>query len=268
MHGFERMSGDKKPIVPSGAQLRPVDPPIDDERTGSDRPTREQLQRLEDRIDYVFTDEALPVRALTHSSWSNEQGLDDNYERLEFLGDAVLGLVTSQWLFLRYPDRSEGRLAKLKSYLVSAPVLADYARAVELGPMLRVGVGEERSGGREKKSILADVVEALFGAIYLDGGFEATRPLIERVLERGLEARGRIAPADSKTHLQELLQGEGRGLPTYRLVETTGPDHRKTFHVECVLAGEVLGSADGRSKKSAEQQAAAQALLRLGPDDD
>lgn len=260
---------DKTPIVPTGAELGPVDEPqnVSDEQ-GADRPTREQLLRLEDQLGHVFTDESLPVRALTHSSWSNEQGRDDNYERLEFLGDAVLGLVTSQWLFLRYPDRSEGRLAKLKSYLVSAPVLADYARAVDLGPMLRVGVGEERSGGRKKKSILADVVEALFGAIYLDGGFDAACPLIEQVLERGLEARSRIAPADSKTQLQELLQGDGRGLPTYRLVETSGPDHRKTFHVECVLGDEVLGAAEGRSKKSAEQQAAAQALLRLTPAED
>ena len=256
---------DKTPIVPAGAQLVPAEPPT---QPAADVPTREQLQHLEDRLDYVFTDEALPVRALTHSSWSNEQGLDDNYERLEFLGDAVLGLVTSQWLFLRHPGRSEGRLAKLKSYLVSAPVLADYARAIELGPMMRLGVGEERSGGRDKKSILADVVEALFGAVYLDGGFDAARPLIERVMERGLEARARIAPADSKTHLQELLQGDGRGLPTYRLVETSGPDHRKMFSVECVLGSEVLGSAEGRSKKSAEQQAAAQALSRLLPNGD
>lgn len=255
----------KTPIVPSGTRLGRT---TRHEATEPAPPSREELQRLEDQLGHVFTDESLPLRALTHSSWSNEKGHDENYERLEFLGDAVLGLVTSQWLFQRYPDRSEGRLAKLKSYLVSAPVLADYARAVDLGSMLRLGVGEERSGGREKRSILADVVEALFGAVYLDGGFDAARPLIERVLERGLEARGRIAPADSKTHLQELLQGEGRGLPTYRLVETSGPDHRKTFQVECILDGEVLGAAEGRSKKSAEQQAAAQALLRLLPDED
>ncbi|MDA8017309.1 MAG: ribonuclease III [Thermoanaerobaculia bacterium] len=244
-------------IVPLGAEL------LHEGTSGEERPTRDQIRGLEQQLGHAFRDASLPVRALTHSSWANEQDRDDNYERLEFLGDAVLGLVTSQWLFLRYPDRSEGRLAKLKSYLVSAPVLADYARAVELGPMLRLGVGEERSGGRDKRSILADAVEALFGAVYLDGGFDAARSLIEHVLERGLEARGRIAPADSKTHLQELLQGEGRGLPTYRLVETSGPDHSKTFRVECILDGEVLGSAAGRSKKSAEQQAAAQALLRL-----
>lgn len=256
------------PIVPKGARLGDSSPPAEPEPPTDLPPTAEQTDRLQEILGHRFADGELLLRALTHTSWSNEQSRDDNYERLEFLGDAVLGLVSAQWLFQRYPDRSEGRLAKLKSYLVSAPVLADHAESLGVGAMLRLGVGEERSGGRKKRSILADVVEALFGAVYLDAGLDIARPIIERALERGLEARHRIAPADSKTRLQELLQGQGRGLPAYRLVEATGPDHRKTFRVECVLGDDVLGSAEGSSKKTAEQRAAAQALLRLEPEED
>lgn len=225
--------------------------------------TPEQIAELERALGYRFRDRVLPVRALTHASWSNEKGVDDNYERLEFLGDAVFGLVASTWLFRRHPDRPEGWLAKEKGYLVSAPVLADTARALGVGPMLRLGVGEERSGGRDKASILADVVEALLGAVYVDAGLEAVRPIAERVLERGVEARSRISAGDSKTRLQEILQGEGRGLPTYRLVQAMGPDHDKRFTVECRLDGETLGRAEGRSKKKAEQAAAAEALREL-----
>ena len=221
------------------------------------------LSALEAALGHEFKDRSLPRLALTHSSFSNEQGQEDNYERLEFLGDAVLGLATSQWLYFRFPEEPEGRLAKLKSFLVSSPVLADFARSIELGTHLLLGVGEERSGGRDKSSILADSMEALFGAIYLDAGLEPARALIDQVLERGLQRRSKIRPADSKTHLQELSQGAGYGLPTYKLTEETGPDHDKRFTVECSLDGRLIGRATGRSKKNAEQAAASAALESL-----
>ena len=221
------------------------------------------LAALYGALGYRFRDAKLPILALTHSSFSNEKGQEDNYERLEFLGDAVLGLAASQWLYARFPAATEGRLAKLKSFLVSAPALADFARSAGLGERLRLGVGEERSGGRDKTSILADSLEALFGAIYLDGGFEAARPLIERVLGRALERRGSIRHNDAKTQLQELTQGAGLGLPSYEMVDETGPDHQKRFTVEVWLDGRLIGGAEGRSKKAAEQAAAADALRGL-----
>ncbi len=223
----------------------------------------DNLSSLEAALNHKFNDRSLPRLALTHSSFSNEQGQEDNYERLEFLGDAVLGLVTSQWLYNRFSEEPEGRLAKLKSFLVSSPVLADFARSIDLGDHLLLGIGEQRSGGRNKSSILADSIEALFGAIYLDAGLEPARRLIVQVLERGLDRRSKIRPADSKTHLQELTQGAGYGLPTYKLTEETGPDHDKRFTVECRLDGRRIGHATGRSKKNAEQAAAAAALETL-----
>ena len=222
-----------------------------------------QLSVLEAALGHEFKDRSLPRLALTHSSFSNEQGQEDNYERLEFLGDAVLGLITSQWLYLRFSEEPEGRLAKLKSFLVSSPVLADFARSIDLGAHLHLGVGEERSGGRDKSSILADSIEALFGAVFLDAGLEPARKLIVQVLERGLDRRSKIRPADSKTHLQEVSQGAGYGLPTYKLADEAGPDHDKRFTVECSLDGRLIGRATGRSKKNAEQAAASAALQRL-----
>ncbi|MEM6795925.1 MAG: ribonuclease III, partial [Acidobacteriota bacterium] len=180
---------------------------------------------LEDAFGYRFLDPSLAILALTHSSQSNERGREDNYERLEFLGDAVLGLVASQWLYRTFPRAPEGELAKLKSFLVSTPVLADFARSVDLGSHLRLGVGEERSGGREKISLLADGVEALFGAIYLEGGLDAALPVVEKVVESGYARRHQIQHHDAKTRLQELAQGAGMELPVYELVGESGPDH-------------------------------------------
>ena len=221
------------------------------------------LSKLEDALGHRFQNSELPRLALTHSSYSNEQGQEDNYERLEFLGDSVLGLVASQWLYFRFADEPEGRLAKLKSFLVSTAVLADFARSIRLGSYLKLGVGEERSGGRDKSSILADALEALFGAIYLDSGLDAARNLIVQVLQRGLDRRSKIRPTDSKTRLQELTQAAGDGLPIYKLAQETGPDHDKRFTVECWLNDELIGQATDRSKKGAEQAAAAGALERL-----
>ena len=227
--------------------------------------TFRDLDSLEAALGHRFRNTQLPELALTHSSYSNEQGREDNYERLEFLGDAVLGLVASQWLYNRFDEEPEGRLAKLKSFLVSTAVLADFAESIELGSHLRLGVGEERSGGRRKPSILADALEALFGAIYLDAGLEPARNLIVQVLQRGLDRRSKIRPSDSKTRLQELTQGAGKGLPVYRLRDESGPDHDKRFTVDCYLSDELVGSATDRSKKGAEQAAALVALDHLEP---
>lgn len=221
------------------------------------------LPALEADLRYHFSDSSLPRLALTHASFSNEKGEDANYERLEFLGDSVLGLAAAQWLYHRYRDEPEGKLSKLKGYLVSAPVLADYARSIGLGDKLLLGIGEERSGGRHKISLLADVVEALLGAIYLDGGLEPARQMIERVLERALERRSTLKHSDAKTRLQELTQGAGLGLPSYEMLSESGPDHDKRFRVEVSLDGRGVGAAEGKSKKAAEQAAAADALERM-----
>lgn len=214
-------------------------------------------------LGYTLRDRALLQRALTHRSFSNEKGQEHNYERLEFLGDSVLGLVTAQWLFRRFPGEPEGELAKLKSYLVSAPVLSHFARSIDLGSQLLLGIGEDRSGGREKDSILADGLEAMFGAVFLDGGLDAARQVIEPILERAAQARSRISHTDSKTLLQELSQARGWGLPTYVVSSEQGPDHCKIFTIECSIGGNTVASADGRSKKEAAQRAAASALTEL-----
>jgi ribonuclease-3 len=223
------------------------------------------LDALERAIDYCFLDRGLLRQALTHPSYANERGDSRHYERLEFLGDAVLGLIASEWLYQRYPEAPEGELAKLKSFLVSAPALSRYARQLGIGPLLMLGVGEDRSGGREKASILADATEALFCAVFLDGGLTAARALIAAVLERSMSARQDDQRLDAKTRLQELLQARGLGLPSYELVEEAGPGHDKVFTVECRLAAEPIGRAEGKSKKVAEQGAAAAALQRLDP---
>ncbi len=218
---------------------------------------------IEDALDYRFADPDLLKSALTHRSYSNERGEKENYERLEFLGDAVLGLVSSRWLYDRLEQEPEGQLAKRKSFLVSAPVLARFAESIGIGPEVRLGVGEARSRGRTKTSILADALEAVFGAVYLDGGLEAVREIIERFLADAVEERSSVFNTDPKTRLQELVQARGWALPRYRVVTETGPDHRKRFTIECSVEGQVAGSAEGRSKKLAEQAAAIMALERL-----
>ena len=215
---------------------------------------------LEKRLGYRFREPSLLETALTHRSYAHEKDTGANYERLEFLGDSVLGLVAGEWLFHRHPDLPEGELSKRKAHLVSRPVLARHASSLGLGEEIRLGVGEERSGGRTKASLLADVWEAILGAVYLDGGLEPAARLVLPLLEDGTERRG---PYDAKTHLQEVLQGQGRNLPEYVLAEETGPDHAKRFTVECRIRGEVAGVGEGRSKKKAEQAAASAALERV-----
>lgn len=218
---------------------------------------------VEARLGHEFRDRALLEAALTHRSHANEAGLDQHYERLEFLGDAVLGLIAADWLFRAHPGEAEGELSRLKAAAVSAPALARQAEALGLGAWLRLGIGEERSGGRGKTSLLADSLEALFGALYLDGGLEAARRAIEDYLaaDPALRADGRSV--DAKTALQELVQGRGWPLPTYEVIAAIGPDHAKHFTVDVRLRGELTGRGEGRSKKEAQQQAAAAALERL-----
>ncbi|MEM9293417.1 MAG: ribonuclease III [Acidobacteriota bacterium] len=222
---------------------------------------------LEERLGYRFQRPRLLETAVTHRSFANEKGLDRNYERLEFLGDAILGMIAAEWLFSRYPDEDEGELSKLKSSLVSARSLARFAGVLGLGESLRLGVGEERSGGRRKRSLLADSLEAVFGAVYRDGGIDAARSVILPMLESAPVSRRRGSAADAKTDLQEFAQGRGWDLPEYHLLSTEGPDHDKTFTFQCWVDGRVVGQGTGSSKKRAEQAAAAEALEALAEEE-
>jgi ribonuclease-3 len=218
---------------------------------------------LERRLGYRFKRLDLLSLALTHRSWANEQGIPEHYERLEFLGDAVLGLVSAEWLYASHPELPEGELSKHKAQLVSRDALAKHAQELELGAALRIGVGEDRSGGRTKPSLLADSMEAVFGAVYLDGGLDTARRTILAMLGSAFEERSRQAVTDAKTQLQEVAQALGWDLPDYRITDSLGPDHSKTFVVECWLAGALAGRGEGPSKKIAEQRAAAAALEKM-----
>ena len=218
---------------------------------------------VEEALGYRFRDPELAQTALTHASYAHEaeEGGRGN-ERLEFLGDAVLGLLVSERLFRRHPERREGALARAKSALVSSEALAPYAEALEVGSLLRLGVGESRSGGARKASLLADGLEALLGAVFLDGGLEAARRVVDRYLEWA-EAAVDVERSDAKTELQELVQARGWELPVYRVVEESGPEHDKRFVCEVAVAGEAAGRGSGRTKKEAERRAAAEALAAL-----
>lgn len=224
---------------------------------------RRKASAFEEQLGHTFRKPELLEMAVTHRSHANELGQDSHYERLEFLGDAVLGMVTAEWLYHRHPEKPEGDLSRLKAGLVSARSLARRARTLGLGEILRLGVGEERSGGRRKRSLLADSLEGVFGAVYEDGGLDAARKVITAFLEEVAPDHESAAVGDSKTALQELTQAKGWDLPDYRLAGESGPDHEKRFEVECLVKGEVLGRGQGTSKKIAEQRAAAAALERL-----
>jgi ribonuclease-3 len=224
---------------------------------------RRDSSPLEKRLGYRFKRPDLLELAVTHRSWANEQSVPEHYERLEFLGDSVLGLVAAEWLYSQHPELPEGELSKLKAQLVSRETLARHARELGLGAELKIGVGEERSGGRTKPSLLADSLEAVFGALYLDGGLEVARKAILPMLEDAYDQKAGEPVLDAKTHLQEFSQALGWDLPEYRLTGSSGPDHNKTFVVECWVAGELAGQGEGPSKKLAEQRAAADALERL-----
>jgi ribonuclease-3 len=210
-----------------------------------------------------FKDAELRETALTHRSFTFEKGLETNNERLEFLGDAVLGIVVTDMAFREFTDMPEGELAKLRAAIVNMGALAEVARDLGIGRFILLGKGEEMSGGRDKASILADALEALLGAIYLDRGLDAARKVIERLFRPRMIAyvRGE-GERDYKTILQELASADLHALPEYRISER-GPDHQKEFTAIVLLAGAEWGSGMGRSKKEAEQQAAHEAYVRL-----
>jgi ribonuclease-3 len=210
---------------------------------------------LEEALDVTLDAEILE-RALTHRSYAYENGGLPTNERLEFLGDAVLGIVITDALYRRYPDEPEGQLAKLRASVVNMKALADVGRTLGLGAHVRLGRGEEATGGRDKSSILADTLEAIIGAVYLDCGLERTRQLLHRLFDPLLaDAVSLGAGLDWKTSLQELTAGGMLGVPEY-VVEESGPDHAKRFRAVARVAGVEYGAGEGRSKKEAEQQAA------------
>lgn len=225
---------------------------------------QEELKELENKIGYEFKEKVLLLQALTHSSFSNEQKINryKNYERLEFLGDAVLELLSSRFFFETYPEMSEGQMTRMRSSRVCEPALAFCARDLSLGKYILLGKGEEATGGRGRDSIISDVMEAVIGAIYLDGGIEEADKFVKKYILSDLENKQLFY--DSKTILQERVQKTGRTI-VYELVSETGPDHDKTFTVEAIIDGRTAGKGQGRNKKTAEQQAAYQVLLAEMP---
>lgn len=221
------------------------------------------VELLEERIGYSFRNRELILQALTHSSYANERKINKtgNYERIEFLGDAVLELLSSDFLYRTHPDMPEGVLTKTRASMVCEPSLAFCARDLELGEFIRLGKGEELTGGRSRESIIADVMEAVLGAIYLDGGIGEAKRFVDRFILSDLEDKQLFS--DSKSTLQELAQGQMKKEVTYRLLGESGPEHDKVFEVEVLLGDRVAGHGTGRTKKSAEQQAAYEALLGL-----
>ncbi len=208
-------------------------------------------------------DAELLDRALTHRSWAYENGGRPTNERLEFLGDSVLGVVVTETLFLAHPDLSEGHLAKLRAAVVNARALAGVARQIELGQYIKLGRGEESTGGRDKASILSDTVEALIGAIHLSGGLMAAAEVVHKLFDPLMEeAAGMGAGLDWKTSLQELSAHHGLGVPEY-VIEDQGPDHAKTFTAQVRVGGNLYGHGRGRSKKEAEQFAAQTAYVEI-----
>lgn len=226
----------------------------------------ESLHQLEERLGYRFNDPSLLRGALYHSSYANEHrtmGISSN-ERLEFLGDAVLGFVSAEHLYRKHPDLPEGELTRIRAALVCEESLHEVAQSLQLGDFLLLGKGEESGGGRRRPSILADAVEAVLAAVYLDGGIDKARELIHRVLldkeqEQVVESRRR----DCKTELQELVQRKPNQELHYALVSESGPDHAKVFAVAVTLNGQTIGLGSGHSKKEAEQSAARSALKQM-----
>lgn len=230
-----------------------------------ERGSPEEVGPLENAIGYRFREPSLLEQALVHRSYSHEAGLAENNEPLEFLGDAVLGFLVAELIVRMHPQMGEGAMTRLRASLVNTRSLAAEARRVGLGDALLLGRGEERTGGRQKPSLLADGFEALVGAVFLDGGITPTRALVRRLFaERIRETEDdRQRHVDAKTELQELLQARGRGLPEYRIVEAAGPDHARRYRIEVWGNGELLGRGAGSAKKRAEQAAAREALSQL-----
>ena len=222
---------------------------------------------LEKRLGYTFQNKHLLENALTHSSYANEKWKNSlaSNERLEFLGDSILGFVVADYLYRSCPEHPEGDLTRMRADLVCEASLAQIAARLGLGDHLMLGHGEEQGGGRTRSSINADAVESLIAAAYLDGGFQAAKGIIDRLLLAGASL-GKPRNIDFKTALQELVQRKKNQTLSYLLLEESGPDHDKTFRVEVTLNGEVVGTGSGSSKKRAEQAAAEVAIERLFPD--
>ncbi len=221
------------------------------------------MKALEEKLGYTFQDPSLLVHALTHSSYANEhknEGLTSN-ERLEFLGDSVLGMVVADHLYRTHPDMPEGELTRTRAALVCEESLHDVAKSLNLGEYLRLGKGEDAGGGRSRPSILADATESLLAAVYLDGGIAQARRLIRKLILD--QEREKAVDRDYKTALQELVQRTPGSAIAYRLVKETGPDHCRVFVMEVTIGGTAAGQGEGRTKKEAEQMAAKAAIERL-----
>jgi ribonuclease-3 len=219
------------------------------------------LKEFQEKIGYEFKDESLLAQALTHSSYANEKHmkkLSDN-ERLEFLGDAVLEVVSSEFLYLNYRDYPEGQLTKLRASLVCEPTLAYCTKELDLGKYLRLSKGEDKTGGRSRKSVLSDALEATIGAIFIDGGMEPAKKYIMTYILTDIEHKKLFH--DSKTTLQEIVQSKHDHPLTYELIREDGPDHAKEFYVEAKVGDLVIGKGSGNSKKAAEQEAAYQGIM-------
>ena len=218
------------------------------------------MKVFENNIQYTFKNISLLELALTHSSYANESKVHMEYnERLEFLGDAVLQLVTSEKLYTENPDMPEGKMSKQRAALVCEEALAEYSKQIDLGRFMFLGKGEENTGGRERPSVLADAFEAVIGAIFLDGGIEPAKKFIRRFLDDAHHYN-----QDFKTLLQEIIQKNPGGRLSYVVVGESGPDHDKSFAVEVRLDSNPIGTGTGKSKKQAEQQAAKEALGLMG----
>ncbi len=223
----------------------------------------QELTELENTIGYTFKNKELLLQALTHSSYANEQKINKrgDYERIEFLGDAVLELVSSHYLYAKYPEKKEGELTKLRASMVCEPALAYCAQDIQLEKYLILGKGEEATGGRHRESIIADVMEAIIGAIYLDSGLDAAKAHIEKYILNNPEEKEIFY--DSKSVLQEMVQKDGVGDLRYEICGEKGPEHDKIFESAVYVGDKKLGEGSGRTKKAAEQKAAYQAILEL-----
>lgn len=221
------------------------------------------MHEVEKRIGYTFQNKALLKQAITHSSFINELKINkwDSYQRLEYLGDAVLELSISEYLFHQYPDMAEGKMSKMRASMVCEQALAFCAKDINLGEYILLGKGEESGGGRERNSIIADVFEAIVGAIYIDGGFEVAKKFIAKYVLEDIGERQLFV--DSKSILQEMVQAKSHSKLSYKLLEERGPEHNKEFEVAVFIDEECMATASGHNKKDAEQKAAYSALIKL-----
>ncbi|MCZ8520092.1 MULTISPECIES: ribonuclease III [Paenibacillus] len=223
------------------------------------------LKQLQSQLHIAFSNPDLLRQAFTHSSYVNEHriGQYKDNERLEFLGDAVLELTVSEYLFDKYPDRSEGELTKLRASIVCEPSLVGFAEQLEFGAYVLLGKGEELTGGRTRPALLADVFESFIGALYLDQGLETVRTFLQQYMFPHLPQQGKLLTADYKTYLQEYTQQHSMGALEYKIVDERGPAHEREFVARVFLVEQLLGEGTGRSKKEAEQHAASEALAKL-----